>query len=75
MNYLTATRVLRTIDQNPRITPLEISEKLKVSAQYIRNILRVLTELRMVETPVRGVYLITDTGRYVLNHIENVKSS
>jgi predicted transcriptional regulator len=63
---LTAVDVLRTIDQNPRITPLEISQKLKTNAQQVRNILLVLAELKLVETPVRGVYLVTELGKRVL---------
>ena len=64
---MTAIDVLRTIEQNPRITPMEISEKLKMNPQQVRNILLVLAELKLVETPVRGVYLITDQGKNVLN--------
>jgi predicted transcriptional regulator len=67
---LVAIEVLETIKKNPRITPLEIAEKIKTSAQYVRNTLRVLTELSLVETPVRGVYLITDFGKEVLNRLE-----
>lgn len=63
---MAAKDVLRTIDQNPRITPLEISEKLKMNAQQVRNILLVLAELKLVETPARGVYLVTELGKYVL---------
>jgi predicted transcriptional regulator len=63
---LTAVDILRTIDQNPRITPLEISQKLKMNAQHVRNILLVLAELKLVETPVRGVYLVTELGKCVL---------
>ena len=62
-----AIEILRVIEQNPRITPLEISRKLKVSTQYVRNTVRILTELGLVETPVRGVYVVTDLGKYVLN--------
>lgn len=67
MIKLTAVKVLRFIEQNPRVTPLEISHKLKISAQYVRNIVRMLTELGLVDTPVRGVYVITDLGKYILN--------
>lgn len=67
---MTAINVLRAIDQNPRITPLEISEKLEMNAQQVRNILLVIAELRLVETPVRGVYLITELGKYVLSQAD-----
>lgn len=62
-----AIEILRVIEQNPRITPLEISRKLTISTQYVRNTVRILTELGLVETPVRGVYVVTDLGKYVLN--------
>jgi len=64
---LIAIEILRVIEQNPRITPLEISRKLTISTQYVRNTVRILTELGLVETPVRGVYVVTDLGKYVLN--------
>lgn len=66
---MVAVEILRTIEENPRITPLEISKKLGISLQYIRNTLRVLTELKLLETPVRGVYILTDIGKYVLKHV------
>jgi predicted transcriptional regulator len=67
MMSLITIEILRVIEQNPRVTPLEISRKLKISTQYVRNTVRTLTELGLVETPVRGVYVITELGKYVLN--------
>jgi len=67
---LVALEILNVIKENPRITPQEVSEKTEISTQYVRNTLRVLTELKLVETPVRGVYLITDLGKYVLAKVE-----
>ena len=66
---LVAIEILRTIEQNPRITPAEISEKTGITGQYIRNTLATLLELKLLETPVRGIYVITDLGKYVLNHL------
>jgi len=71
---LVAIEVLTTIKNNPRITPKEISEKIDTSAQYVRNTLRVLTELKLVETPVRGVYLITDFGENTLSNLTETSS-
>jgi len=70
---LIAKEVLQIIKENPRITPSEISGKTDVTAQYVRNTLGVLTELSLVETPVRGVYLITELGKYVLSYLEKEK--
>jgi len=68
---LAAIEILKTIEHNPRITPLEISKILNVSSQHVRNILTVLMELKLVETPARGVYIITELGRNVLKEIQN----
>lgn len=54
---------------------IEISEKTGISAQYVRNTLRVLSELRLVETPARGVYLITDLGKLVQSEKSQNESS
>jgi len=67
---LAAIEILKTIEHNPRITPLEISKILNVSSQHVRNILTVLMELKLVETPARGVYIITELGRNVLKEIQ-----
>lgn len=69
-----AKEVLRIIKENPRITPAEISGKIDVTVQYVRNTLGVLTELSLVETPVRGVYLITNLGEYILRYLEKEKA-
>jgi len=52
----------------------EISGRIDVTAQYVRNTLGVLTELSLVETPVRGVYLITELGNYVLSYLGREKA-
>jgi len=57
------------IDENPRITPLEIAKKLSMSAQYVRNVLAILLELGLVETPARGVYITTNLGKFILKEI------
>ena len=67
-----AVEILMTILENPRITPQEISGKTEISPQYVRNTLRVLTELNLVETPVRGIYLITELGKHVLKLASNL---
>jgi Mn-dependent DtxR family transcriptional regulator len=72
---LVAVDILKIVEQNPRITPIEISKKLKTSAQYVRNTLRTLTELGLVETPVRGVYILTSLGKQVLFHVTQKDSS
>lgn len=66
---MTARDILKVIDENPRITPLEIAKKLSMSAQHVRNVLTILLELRLVETPARGVYVTTNLGKFILREI------
>ncbi|MBA7710949.1 hypothetical protein ES703_119899 [subsurface metagenome] len=68
--FLVSVKTLETIEQNPRITPAEISEKTGITIQYIRNTLATLVELKLVVTPVRGIYVITNLGKYVLNYLQ-----
>lgn len=70
---MVAVEILKIVEQNPRITPLEISKKLGISLQYIRNTLRTLTELKLLETPVRGVYVLTELGKHILKQISNAQ--
>lgn len=67
--HVVATEILRVIKETPRLTPIEIAEQTRISTQYVRNTLRVLTELQLVETPARGVYLITKLGISLLNSL------
>ena len=59
---MVALEILKAIKNTPRITAKEISEETGITTQYVRNILRVLAELKLVETPARGIYIITSKG-------------
>ncbi|MBA7490020.1 hypothetical protein ES702_00554 [subsurface metagenome] len=63
-----ALELLKVIKENNRITPGEMGNILTYSPQYIRNTLRILGELKLVKTPVRGSYMITNLGEYVMKH-------
>jgi len=67
---MVAIEVLTAIQQNPRITPAEIAEKTGITQQYVRNTLSTLVELHLIETPVRGIYNITELGEYVLDYLQ-----
>lgn len=66
MGRMVAIELLQIIKETPRITPTEMGGKLRFTTQYVRNTLRVLGELNLVKTPVRGSYIITDLGVHVL---------
>lgn len=59
---MVAIEILIAIKKTPRITAKEISHQTGISTQYIRNTLRLLAELELVETPARGNYVITPKG-------------
>jgi len=60
---MVALEILQAIKKTPRITAKEISVETGITTQYIRNTLRVLAELDLVETPARGNYVITAKGK------------
>lgn len=63
---MVALELLRLIKQKPRITPNEMGHTLSFNTQYIRNTLRVLSELKLITTPSRGSYMITELGEHIL---------
>jgi len=67
---MVAIKVLESLQAEPRMSPDMVSKKLKTSAQYIRNIIRILADLNLVETPARGIYEITSLGEKVLDEVK-----
>ena len=63
---MTAKEILLLLKKKPRLSPVMISDELKLNRQMVRNVLSVLSELRLVDTPVRGLYEITSSGKQVL---------
>jgi len=69
VNSVTAIEILKTLKQTPRLTPILIARMLDRPPSVMRNILVVLLELGLVESPVRGLYQITPLGEYVLEKL------
>ena len=67
--------LLRLIGDEPRLTPIEMSKRLKRNVAWIRNIVSIMQELRLVDTPARGVYTITKLGEAALQQIEVEKEA
>ena len=67
---MTDKEILQSLKKNPRQTPLMLSESLKMAPSHVRNVLSVLQELKLVQTPARGVYEITLLGKELLRKIE-----
>ncbi len=64
-------RILEIIHKNPRTSPKLIHSQMKdiLNRPYIQNLLRSLRETGQVESPTRGMYLITAKG------VETLRSS
>lgn len=69
---MSAVKILALLHETPRLSPTLIASKTGIPVQYVRNLLAVLLELKLVETPARGLYLITSLGEYVLQQITRV---
>ena len=66
-----SVEILKYIRNNPRASPLLIARSLLRRPGLVRNHLVVLTELELIEAPVRGNYLITDLGLLLLNNLRD----
>ena len=62
LRSLVAREILQLLEKKPRLTAELLADALGTSKQYIHNTLRVLSDLELVETPSRGVYVITKEG-------------
>lgn len=60
------TEILAVIQNKPRLTPVLIAEASKLNPGVVRNVLMTLTELKLVISPARGIYEITELGEGVL---------
>lgn len=66
---MTAKEILGALQKEPRLSPAMLSEKLKINSQIVRNVLVTLSELKLVQTPAKGIYEITRLGEQVLKRI------
>ena len=64
-----SVEVLEALKIMPRMSPSMISKKLEINAQYVRNDIRVLSELKLVKKPAHGIYEITSLGEVVLAEV------
>ena len=66
---MTAIEILKLLKETPRLTPIMIANKLGRATSHIRNVLSVLLELKLVYTPARGIYEITELGNELLKKL------
>jgi len=62
-----AIEILVALRETPRLSPKLVASETGIKIQHVRNLLAVLLELKLVETPSRGLYQITDRGVHILN--------
>jgi DNA-binding IclR family transcriptional regulator len=66
MALMPAIEILEVLHKTPRLSPILVASKTGIAIQHARNLLAVLLELKLVETPSRGLYQITSLGEYLL---------
>jgi len=70
---LTAIEILEAIQRKPRLSPMMIADELEMNPGVVRNVLVTLTELKLVQSPARGLYEITPLGQDVLKEGKDKK--
>lgn len=68
-----ANRILLLLKESPRQTPKSIAGRLNASISTVRNALVILSDLKLVETRVRGLYEITPSGERLLKETSTTK--
>jgi predicted transcriptional regulator len=68
-----ASKILSLLKESPRQTPQSIAGRLNASVSTIRNALVILSDLKLVEAKVRGLYEITSLGERLLRDISGTK--
>jgi len=61
-----ARRILKILKEEPRQTPSNLMKKLRAKQSTVRNCLVFLRDLKLVDTPSRGLYQLSFLGEYVL---------
>jgi predicted transcriptional regulator len=65
-----ARDILKHINDYPRQSPATLHQTLEYSLSGIKNTLVNLMDLGLVETQTRGIYVITELGKQVLENQE-----
>jgi predicted transcriptional regulator len=68
-----ANRILLLLKESPRQTPISIAGRLNASVSTVRNALVILSDLKLVEAEVRGLYEITALGERLLKDTSRAK--
>ena len=65
-----ALQLLETLEKKPRLSPSMLADETGLEYQKTKTTMRTLAALLLVETPSRGVYVITEAGRRHLQQIQ-----
>lgn len=68
-----AKHILEILKEEPRQTPLNLKKKMRANVSTIRNCLVLLKDLKLVETPSRGLYRLSPIGEYVLEKTKELE--
>ena len=64
--------ILRFLEDKPRQSPDLIEKALEYSISSVNTALGYMHDMSLVERASRGLYIITDLGKYVLHHESNM---
>ena len=64
--------ILSLLEKEPRQSPDLIEERLEYSLSSVSTALVYLKDMSLVKRVSRGLYVITELGKYVLHHPLNV---
>ena len=65
-----AIEILEIIYKHPRLNPRQIHSKRKLNVHDVGRILQTLRETNLVDTPERGIYVITELGKDVFEGLQ-----
>jgi len=65
-----AIEILEIIYKHPRLNPRQIHSKRKLNVNDVGRILQILRETNLVNTPERGIYIITELGKDVFEGLQ-----
>lgn len=60
---MSALKVFKLIRNRPRLTPKEIAGELHYSPQYVKNVVSIFSQVRLIDAPVHGSYRLTPKGK------------
>jgi Mn-dependent DtxR family transcriptional regulator len=59
---MSALDMFNLIRNKPRLSPMEIAMELHYSPQHVKNVVSILSQVKLIEAPYHGSYRLTAKG-------------